>query len=113
MPVTPKHSLMQGEDDGIIFNEMGGSFLANARYLVYWMADLIGEAGKVEGYKVFTMSDGSQAIAKFEGDLSTGTWTFTGGTGKYQGVKGHETYNITYIEFTLYWDILEGEYELP
>lgn len=113
VPITPKHTLAHGEDDGILFNDTGDSFLANARYQVFWMTDLFGETATTQGYKIFTTSDGSQAFAKFEGTYSTGNITFIGGTGKYKGLKGRATYKLIFINDTLYWDILEGEYELP
>ncbi|UCF55922.1 MAG: hypothetical protein JSW15_07335 [Deltaproteobacteria bacterium] len=112
VPVKIPHTLVLGQDDGVIFNETEGAFLDGARYQLYWVADMTGEDVQFKGYKVFTMADGSQVFGKFEGGLS-GTWTFIGGTGKYEGVKGSGTYKATALADTVYWDILEGEYELP
>ncbi len=121
VPDNPGHGLYQGVMDGVIFNETGGSFLANARYQVFWMGDIGGGAAKVEGYKVFTMPDDVKVVAKFEGKPGTGssdgkgrgTWTLTSGTGKYQGLKGGGTYTLTFITDSLAWDVLEGVVELP
>ena len=115
--ISPAHSLVQGETDGAVFNETGGGFLDQARYQVFYMYDMIGQNGKGEGYKVFTLSDGSQIHARYQGEqkgtTETGTFTFIGGSGKYKDVKGQGTFHLTYITETVYVDRLEGEYELP
>lgn len=122
VPDEEDHALMHGADDGVIFNETGGEFLDNARYQVFWMLDKLGSGdGKVQGYKVFTMADDSKVFARFEGKPGSassdgrarGTWTLTGGTGKYEGVKGHGNFTYTPITDTVAWDLLEGEVELP
>jgi hypothetical protein len=117
VPINPAHSFVQGETDGVVLNETGGTFLDQARYQVFYMYDMIGQNGKGDGYKVFTLSDGSQIHARYQGEqkgtTETGTFTFIGGSGKYQNVKGQGTFHLTYITETLYVDRLEGEYELP
>lgn len=121
VPDSPGHGLYQGVMDGVIFNETGGSFLADARYQVFWMGDIGGASDKVEGYKVFTMADDVKVVAKFEGQPSSassdgkghGTWTLVNGTGQYEGVKGGGKYTLTFVTDTMAWDLLEGVVELP
>jgi hypothetical protein len=102
----------------MIFNESGETFLDKARYQVVFKGEAIKGSAKDEGYKTFTMPDGSQVFAKFVGEDSGnrfgGTWTLIGGTGKYQGVKGQGKWDLTAMaDSPVSWDILEGEYELP
>jgi hypothetical protein len=109
------HMLMLGDDRGLVFNEDGKAFLDKAEYRVQWMVDTSGTVGG--GYKTFTAPDG-QIFAKFTITESTdaggaGTWEFTGGTGRYQGVSGSGTFNVTNVSETVYWDMLEGEYKIP
>ena len=117
VPDTPGHVLSQYERDGFIFSDTGGPFLHNARYQVIARGDKSQDGLTANGYKIFTMPDGSQIFAKFEGKFSgghlVGTLTFIGGTGKYQGVKGHATWDLVKVSDKVSWDIVEGEYELP
>jgi hypothetical protein len=109
------HVLMLGDDSGLVFNEDGQAFLDKAEYRVQWMLDTSGMVGG--GYKTFTTADG-QVFAKFTITEDTdagvaGTWEFTGGTGKYQGIAGRGTFDVTNVSDTVYWDVLEGEYKIP
>ena len=81
-------------------------------YVVVYLTDVQGK---------FTMPDGSRVFGKFEGlpgsafddGKARGTWTLTGGTGMYEGVKGGGSYIYTPIDDSRGTDILEGEIELP
>ena len=45
--------------------------------------------------------------------FSSGTWSFTGGTGKLKGIKGKGTCKGTFKpDGTSSWD-MEGEYQMP
>jgi len=117
VPDAPGHVLSQYERDGVFFNETGGTFLDTARYQVIGRGDKSQDGLTANGYKIFTMPDGSQIFAKFEGKFSgghlVGTLMLIGGTGKYQGVKGHATWDLYKVTDKVSWDIVEGEYELP
>ena len=104
-----------GHDDGVVFNDEGGSFLDIARYEVVFVADTAGMVGG--GYKTFTASDG-QVFAKFTINKLTdtggsGSWEFINGTGKYEGITGRGDFTSTNVSPTVYWDLLEGEYKIP
>src|SRR3954453_4714877 len=65
VPVADKndHTVAVTEYDGLVFTEVGGDFLANARYQV---TDLDDSGGMVSGgYKTFTMGDGSKVFAQY------------------------------------------------
>ena len=109
------HSLMLGDDHGLVFNEDGKAFLDKAEYRVQWMVDTGGMVGG--GYKTFTASDG-QVFAKFTINKLTdtggsGSWEFIKSTGKYEGITGRGDFTSTNVSPTVYWDLLEGEYKIP
>lgn len=110
------HLLMLGQSDGVVFNDTGDAFLHNARYQVGWMYDT---AGMVSGgYKTFTLDEQSKVFGKYEvteatGAVLKGTWEFTGGTGKFEGITGQGNFTYTGIADGVGWDVLEGSYEIP
>lgn len=80
--------------------------------------------GKFSGHgiHVSTMDNGDKIYVRFQGggtmkdgvtQTDSGTWSYTGGTGKLKGIKGHGTYkgkgsadgSVTYE--------VEGDYQLP
>jgi hypothetical protein len=112
------HSLWLGVFDGVVFTEVGGDFLANARYQVADFADEGGDMGQGGGYKTFTMPDDSKIFARYElkehvDKIYKGEWKFLNGTGRYQGITGNGTYEVHVVADGVLWDLLEGEYKLP
>ena len=85
--------------------------------------DAKGEVVKSSGYHVSNMSNGDQMHVKFHGKdtmtkdgkpLTTeGTWSYTGGTGKLQGIKGKGTYKGKADAAGNMIVEVEGDYELP
>ena len=73
----------------------------------------------VKGYGWAVDKDGDKMMRTHEGkpagkDHWKGTWTFTGGTGKYEGLKGGGTFDQYVIGQgqPSYLDV-EGEWEIP
>lgn len=73
------------------------------------------------GTGVATMESGDKTFSTFHGTASVkagkpgdehGTWSFTGGTGKFKGIKGKGTYKTTFNADGTATVELEGEYEL-
>jgi hypothetical protein len=71
------------------------------------------------GYCIATDKDGDKAFVVFQAKGSApgsgaGTAQFTGGTGKYSGLQGNNTFHFTFIGKTpgavTFW---EGEWRLP
>jgi hypothetical protein len=111
----PNHTVAITEYDGVIYNEDGKPFLDKARYQVVTLNDTAVSRG---GYKTFTAADGSKAFAKYSLTESNppeyrGTFEFTGGTGKYEGITGNGTFHITYVTDRVGYDELSGEYRIP
>jgi hypothetical protein len=70
-----------------------------AEQMAHAHEDVLGNAGTSVGYFKYTLRNGEQLWAKFESVFSTvrgdtwrttyqGVFTFTSGTGKYQGIRG-------------------------
>jgi hypothetical protein len=109
------HMVYVNEYDGAVYNGDGKPFLDRARYQVVALVDVGVTAG---GYKTFTEADGSKVFAKFtvtEGKMPDirGTFEFTGGTGKYEGITGKGTFHDVFVSDKAGWDELEGEYKIP
>ena len=109
------HTVAATEYDGAIYNNDGNPFLDKARYQVVALNDSGVTRG---GYKTFTGADGSKVFAKYSVTESKppehrGTFEFTGGTGKYEGITGSGTFRIVYISDRVGWDELSAEYTIP
>jgi hypothetical protein len=112
---SANHSVGFSEWDGAIFNGEGKSFLDKARYQV---ASPLDTAGARSGYKTFSDGDGSKVFAKYtptevKPPEFRGTFTFTGGTGRYEGITGDGTYHLVMVSDKAAWDELVGNYKLP
>ena len=82
-------------------------------------ADLHGDKGTSHGYYVDNMENGDKTFVHWQGTdsmsegTSAGKWNYTGGTGKFKGIKGGGTYKGTYKkDGSVSFDV-EGEYSLP
>ena len=109
------HVASISEQDGAIHNADGKSFLDKARYQVVSMFDAGVFGG---GYKTFTEADGSKVFAKytvteFKPPEVNGTFEFTGGTGKYQGITGNGKFHYVRVSDKAAWDELVGDYKIP
>jgi len=93
----------------------------NDARLTYWgFADLLAGSGSQRGHYVNEHPGGDRDYGTFEGKVSVsgndvvleGTFTFAGGTGRYQGIRGKGTYRgrmISATEIEMSWS---GAYEL-
>ena len=81
-----------------------------------------GNKANGRGYHVSTMTNGDKVYVRFQGtdtlkdgapQSSQGTWSYTGGTGKFKGIKGKGTYKGTFgADGGVTYEV-EGEYALP
>src|SRR5438093_626413 len=99
---------------------MGG--VKTKSYIVTVTSDASATRAQDRGYAVVTMENGDKAYVQFQGSAmmkngqpqsSSGTWTYTGGTGKLNGLKGKGTYKGTPSPDGGGQDQIEGEYTLP
>jgi hypothetical protein len=85
-------------------------------------SDMSGSVGLDKGFGVGLMANGDKYFGHFEGKTvikdkapvsTTGTFTFTGGTGKLKGLKGKCPYKGTFNPDGTATFQIEGEYTLP
>lgn len=74
--------------------------------------------GTIKGYVVRTFSNGDKMISSYEGKPvgrghSKGTFTYTRGTGKLEGIKGKGTWESKSLAPGVSHMIFEGEREMP
>jgi hypothetical protein len=93
----------------------------NDSKITYWgTADLIAGSGPQSGYFVNDHPDGDRDFGTFEGRIVTsgaevtleGTWKFTGGTGKFRGLRGGGTYKGRMTSPVQVENTWEGQYEI-
>ena len=123
LPMGEERLQMNYEGSGVSINDSGKGFLHNSA--VYFIGSLHAVKGVFEetGFMVITPPDGDKVYSTYKssgkfGEPIKGTWSFTGGTRKYEGVQGG-------VEFTRYglrnanekvWtatSILKSNYKLP
>lgn len=101
------HLYWVGDFSGTFFNDKGeGSLLhrVGLKCPAYNDIDLNKKKNKVGGYCVIIDPDGDQAYLTFDGEGDTvrlsGTFEYTGGTGKYQGISGGNTwFGVTQVNW--------------
>ena len=93
------HLYWVGEFSGTFFNDKGKDSLfdgAGVKCPGFHDMDMNNKKGILAGYCVISDPDGDQAYLKWQaqGDTITfpGTFEYTGGTGKYQGISGRNTF---------------------
>jgi len=83
-------------------------------------ADLISGSGPQSGYFVNDHPEGDRDFGTFEGRIVTsgdevtieGTWKFTGGTGRFKGLRGGGTYKGRMISPVVVENTWHGQYEI-
>jgi len=97
--IEKDHTYWVGEFSGTFFNDKGdGALMHHAAVKCPGFNDLdfTKKKGKAAGYCVITDHDGDQAYLAWtcEGDTSkcTGSFNWTGGTGKYAKISGANTF---------------------
>jgi hypothetical protein len=93
------HFYWVGEFSGTFFNDKGKGSLfhrAGVKCPAFFDADFNNKKGRAGGYCIVTDTDGDQAYLTWQnqGDPASmpGTFRYTGGTGKYQGISGDNTF---------------------
>jgi hypothetical protein len=93
------HVYWVGEFSGTFFNDKGPGSLfhrAGVKCPAFFDADFNTKKGRAGGYCIITDTDGDQAYSTWQSQHDTvsgpGTFQYTGGTGKYQGISGNGTF---------------------
>jgi len=115
------HILFQGEFNGTNFNDAGHGFLHKTSVVCPGVNDVINGASRAsQGYCVVTDQDGDKAFLTWKGHKATephkggGEFQWAGGTGKYTGITGNNTYDAVFIvPPTSGYSLLKGEWRVP
>src|SRR5579864_7392077 len=97
------HVFFVGDFDGVFFNDVANGFLDKSSVECPGVNDIVnGLSIANHGYCIVTDKDGDKAFYVWKGkdtspNVGGGTFQWTGGTGKYSGIKGNNTYLYTGI----------------
>jgi len=116
MLFTETHSFIVGKYTGASTNSSGTGFLHNVAWTCGGTTEIMD--GVVNGIGYCTITD-------TDGDQISGQWTCSagdcdqyfgiGGTGKYQGLRAHNKFDLVFIGTTGHFIsvLREGEYTIP
>ena len=114
------HIFFVGGFNGVFLSDNSGGFLDRTQVLCPGVNDIVnGLSQGLHGYCIITDEDGDKAFAKWSGVDETpgvggGPFEWTGGTGKYAGITGDNTFQYALIGDTLAYSVVwEGEWQLP
>jgi hypothetical protein len=118
--IEKDHVFWAGEFSGAFFNDGGGGFFHNAAVQCPGMNDITPDGNAfAHGYCIVTDKDGDKAYLSWKckgkfGDKCNGDFQWTGGTGKYTGIKGaNKFYGVVLVPTSSGYSGWEGSWELP
>ena len=114
------HLYFLGRSHGVFFNDVADGFLDKTEVTCAIANDLVdGVSTAINGHCIITDKDGDKVFTVYEGKgnapgIIAGSNQLTGGTGKFTGIQGNNTFHVTAIGKTLSsWIVWEGEWRLP
>ena len=114
------HVFFLGSSHGGFFNDVADGFLDKTEVTCAYANDLVGGVSSpLHGYCIVIDKDGDKAFLIHQGKGTgpgkiDGTFKWTGGTGKFAGIQGNNTYRVTSIgKNPAAWIVWEGEWQLP
>ena len=114
------HVFFVGHFNFVLLNDAAGGFLDKSEMTCPGATDIVnGLIAAGNGYCVITGKDGDKAFFIWEAKDTApgtggGTFKWTGGTGKYTGLQGHNTFRYTGIgNTTAYSAVINGDWRLP
>jgi hypothetical protein len=119
MEVEKDHLMWGGESTGAFRNDAGDGFLHGAVVVCTSSGEFKKGSATNGGYCAVADKDGDQAFIEFKcaGSPCTGEFQWTGGTGKYTGLKGRSWFQDVIagrgVHGFVGWDPWRGEWELP
>ena len=98
------HTVWIGSYGGAFFNDAGSGFLHNSSSLCWGYTDMLDGHINAHGHCVVTDKEGDKAFVIWDGighypELS-GAFEWAGGTGKYAGMSGDNTFSGEFIPGT-------------
>ena len=120
MPLEKDHTFFNYEVVGTNLNDAHQGFLHEAAVVCHGSNDLVAGVSHSQGYCNATDRDGDKAFAAYKcespktGARCEGDFRWAGGTGKYTGLKGNNSFNAGLIPNTSSgYSIWKGEWALP
>jgi hypothetical protein len=114
------HVYVLTRSHGVFFNDVADGFLDKTEVTCAIANDIVdGVSAALNGHCIVTDKDGDKAFIVYEGKgsapgISAGTFQWTGGTGKFTGIQGNNTFHVTAIgNNPANWIVWEGEWRLP
>ena len=114
------HVFFVGAFSGVFFNDVANGFIDKSSVECPGVNDIVnGLSMANHGYCIITDKDGDKAFLVWKGkdtspNVGGGDFQWTGGTGKYNGIKGNNTYQYTGIGTTPAYSVVwEGEWQVP
>ena len=110
------HEFWVGVFSGTFFNDAGEGFMHETSWVCPGVNDVINGVSQVShGYCVITDKDGDKAFLVWKaGKGFEGDYQWTGGTGKYTGIKGNNTFRaFPLLPTSQGYGLLKGEWQLP
>ncbi len=116
--VGPEHVFFVGEFGGTNFNDKGNGFMDKSSVVCPGAMDINKGMHDGHGYCIVTDNDGDKAFAVWKctgAELCKGDFQWTGGTGKYKGISGNNSF---YAQVGIGgtpqgYSIWDGEWKLP
>src|SRR5262245_19549081 len=113
------YSVLGGELTGVNLTDGGQPFLHQAAVVCPSVAELSKGGGTSQGYCIATDRDGDKAFIVFKcrnpqpGARCEGDFQWTGGTGKYSGLRGNNSFHAGSIpKTTSGYAVWKGEWQL-
>jgi hypothetical protein len=93
LPMGEERLQINYEGSGVSINDSGKGFLHNSAVYCVGSTQAVKGVFEETGFMVFTPPDGDKVYSAYKcsgkfGEPAKGTLTFTGGTGKYEGMQG-------------------------
>jgi hypothetical protein len=114
------HVFFLGRSHGVFLNDVADGFLDKTEVTCALVSDVVdGIQNSGHGYCIVTDKDGDKAFLVHQGKGTgpgkiDGTFQWAGGTGKFTGIQGNNTYRVTSIgKNPASWIVWEGEWRLP
>ena len=113
------HVVTQDVYSGTFFNGEGNGFLHETSWVCPGVTDTRQGKGTAQGHGIVTDYDNDKAYFAWKGTIDpedgfNGDYRWTGGTGKYAGITGDNTFRATTIGETVQGrGLMKGDWKLP
>ena len=114
------HVFVLGPAHGVFLNDVAGGFIDKTEVTCPGVNDIVnGVTAAANGHCVITDKDGDKAFLSWQGKGTApgsgeGPFQWTGGTGKYSGIQGNNTFRYTGIGNTTAFSVVwQGDWRLP